>query len=91
MKDLSNIGAERRANGHGQTIRCTAAALFSFYIFAGLLNGVALQRDIELMPYGKKRDICVILIKPVAWLSQQTHLGDARTWLEQRLHKEKSQ
>lgn len=91
MKDLSNIGAERRASGQGQTIRCTAVALFSFYVFAGLLNGTALQRDIELMPYGKKRDICVALIKPVAWLSRQTHLGDARTWLEQHLHKGESQ
>ena len=71
-------------------MRRTVIALFSFYVFAGLFNGVALQRDIELMPFGTKRDVCLALIKPVAWLSQRTHCGAARTWLEQRFHKELS-
>lgn len=88
MKDLSNIGAERHTAGCGQSVRRTAIAVFSFYVFAGLLNGVALQKDIELMPYGTKRDVCLALIRPVAWLSQRTHVADLRAGLEQFIHKE---
>ncbi len=88
MKDLSNIGAERHAAGCGQSIKRTAVALFCFYLFAGLFNGVALQKDIELMPYGAKRDLCLALIRPVAWLSEQTHAADLRAGLERLIHKE---
>lgn len=88
MKDLSNIGAERHEAGCGQSVKRTAVALFCFYIFAGLFNGVALQKDIELMPYGTKRDVCLALIRPIAWLSQQTHAADLRTGLERLIHKE---
>ena len=88
MKDLSNIGADRRAAGLGQSIKRTAVAVFCFYIFAGLFNGAALQKDIELMPFGTKRDICLALIRPVAWLIQQTHAADLRAGLESLIHKE---
>ena len=89
MQDLSNIGAERHQAGCGNTIRRTAIALFSFYVFAGLLNGAALRRDLELLPYGTKRDVCLALIRPVAWLSQQTGACQARAWLDRCFHPEK--
>jgi len=91
MKDISNIGAERHAAGCGQPVRCVAAAVFSFYIFAGLLNGVAMQKNIELLPYGTRREVCLSLIRPVAWLSRHTHAADLRTGLDQfiLMHKKK--
>lgn len=88
MKQLSNIGAERHAAGCGQSVRRTAVAVFSFYVFAGLLNGVALQKDIALMPYGTKRDVCLALIRPVAWLSQHSRAAELRAGLERLVHKE---
>ncbi|MCX6997541.1 MAG: hypothetical protein NTV49_10755 [Kiritimatiellaeota bacterium] len=87
MKEMSDIGAERRQQGHGQTIIRTAAAVLCFYVFAGLLNGEALRHDVELMPYGGRRDVCVALVKPMAWLSRVTYLGSFRSWIEKSVRK----
>ena len=86
MKDLANIGAERHQAGCGLTIRRAVLALLSFYVFAGLLNGVALRRELELLPYGAKRDISLLGIAPAAWLSEHTGAHRLRTWLDDRFH-----
>lgn len=82
MKEMSDIGLERSKRQCGQSIRRAALALLCFYVFAGLFNGEALLRGVERMSYGKKRDACVALIKPAAWLSRVTGAGRMRAWLE---------
>jgi len=64
-------------------------AVLLLHVSAGLLNGVALQRDIELLPYGAKRDVCLALIRPVSWLSQHTALGTPAQALNRCFHPEK--
>ena len=88
MKEMSDIGVGRSQQGCGQSIRRTAVAVLCFYVCAGLLNGEAIRRDLELMPYGNKRDVCLALVQPLAWLSRVSHVGDFRIWLESALHKE---
>jgi hypothetical protein len=90
MKDLSNIGADRRATGLGQSIKHTALAVFFFYIFAGLFNGAALEKSIELETElgSTKQVIGLALIRPVAWLSRVTHAADLRAGVEKLIRKE---
>ena len=87
MKDMSDIGVERRANNCGQSIRKTMLAVLYFYVLAGLLNGEANLHEAELLRYGTKRDVCVAILKPAAWLSRVTYLSTWRTWLEKSVHK----
>lgn len=82
MKEMSDIGLARSKRQCGQSIYRTALALLCFYVFAGLFNGEALLRGVDLMPYGNKRDACVALIKPAAWLSRVSGAGRMRAWLE---------
>ena len=87
MKDMSDIGVERRENNCGQSIRKTMLAVVCFYVFAGVLNGEANLHEAELLRYGTKRDVCVALLKPAAWLSRVTYLSTLRNWLEKSVHK----
>ena len=87
MKEMSDIGVERRAKNCGQSIRKTVLAVLCFYALAGLLNGEANLHEAERMRYGTKRDVCVALLKPAAWLSRVTCMSAMRTWLEKSVHK----
>jgi len=87
MKEMSDIGVERRANNCGQSIRKTVLAVLCFYAFAGLLNGEAILRDVERMHTGTRRDVCVAIAKPADWLSRTTRLSALRKWLEQSVRK----
>jgi len=88
MKEMSDIGVDRSANNCGQSIRKTMLAVVCFYVFAGVLNGEANLHEAELMRYGLKRDVCVPLLKPAAWLSRVTYMGTLRKWLEKSVHKD---
>lgn len=68
-------------------------ALAVFYIFAILLNANGIQRDIELMKYGKLRDVYLSVFNPVAGFSNRLGLTRFRTIIERtigdRMHNEK--
>ena len=91
MKEMSDIGVDRRERNCGQTIRKTMLAVLCFYIFAALLNGEAIMRDAERMRYGTKRDVFVAILKPADWLSRATRGCALRTWLEKSVHRDDPQ
>ena len=62
--------------------RQSGIAVAFFYIFAILLNANGIQRDIELMPYGKFRDVSLFFFSPVARFSNRLGLTKFRTLME---------
>jgi len=86
MKDMSDIGADRRELGCGQSIRRTALAVLCFYLFAGLFNGAGILRDAEALEFGRQHDVCVALAQPLAFISQHSGLGWLREHLEAALY-----
>ena len=86
MKDKSDIGAERRAQGCGQSIRRTALAVLSFYLFSGLFNGEGILRDAETISFGRQHDVCVALARPLAFISSHSGMGWLREHLEAALY-----
>lgn len=93
MKEMSDVGVERRERGCGQSIRRAVLTVFCFYIFAGLFNGAGILRDAEALEYGRQRDVCVALARPLARLSEVSGLGWLREHLENALYggKEKNE
>jgi len=57
-------------------------AVVSFYIFAALFNANGIKRNIELMKYGRARDICLSLFSPVASFSNRLGLTKFRAMIE---------
>jgi hypothetical protein len=60
-------------------------AVAVFYIFAVLLNANGIKRDIELMKYGKLRDVYLSVFSPVAGLSNRLGLTKFRTIIEKSI------
>ena len=85
MKEMSDIGLERSEKKCGQSVGRTAVTVALFFAFAALFNGEALLRDVELMPYGTKRDVCIAVFKPMAWLSRVTHFSVLRAQIEKTI------
>ena len=61
------------------------AGMGLFYLAAMLLNASSLQRELDLIKYGRQHDVSVALIKPVAELSHMLSLDKPRQWLEQSI------
>jgi hypothetical protein len=57
-------------------------AIVVFYFFAVLLNANGIKRNIELMQYGRARDVCLSLFSPVAGFSNRLGLTKFRAMLE---------
>ncbi|MBU0716451.1 MAG: hypothetical protein KJ964_13935 [Verrucomicrobia bacterium] len=68
-------------------------AVAIFYISAILLNANGIMRDIELMQYGKFRDVYLSAFSPIAGFSNRLGLTKFRTIIEKsigdRMHNEK--
>lgn len=79
---IREIETERAAAQCGVPPRQSHQALAIFYGLLLLLNGSALLREAELMPYGRGRDICVALARPLAAVSELTRLDRPRGWIE---------
>lgn len=60
-------------------------AVAVFYIFAILFNANGIKRDIELMKYGKFRDVYLSLFSPVAGFSNRLGLTKFRTIIEKSI------
>lgn len=80
--DMRDIAFQRATAGEGVPCRKAVRAVGVFYIVAALLNGEALVREAELMPYGRPRDACVAVVKPLAFVGRVTGLGWFRNELE---------
>jgi len=78
----TDIEVDRAARGAGVSRRKAHAALLTFYILAAVLNGGALQREAELLPYGRGRDLAIRLARPFAWSARVTGLDRLRTVAE---------
>ena len=63
-----------------ERLRKTAVAILVFYILALCMNGEALLRNAELMPYGRFRDTMVVLVQPFAWIAR-----NGPGWLRERV------
>ena len=60
-------------------------AVAVFYIAAILLNANGIKRDIELMQYGKFRNVYLAVISPVAGFSNRLGLTRFRTIIEKSI------
>ena len=60
-------------------------AVAVFYIASILLNANGIKRDIELMEYGKFRDVALAVFSPVAGFSNRLGLTKFRTVLEKSI------
>lgn len=60
-------------------------AVAAFYAFAVLLNANGIQRNIELMQYGKLRDFYLSAFSPVSGLSNRLGLTSLRTMIEKSI------
>lgn len=78
----TEIEVEREAAGCGVPRARVHVALAIFYVVATLLSGEALLREAELMKYGRTRDVCVALARPVAAVTRALHMGRPRAALE---------
>lgn len=79
---VREIETERAAANCGVPPRQAHRALAVFYVLMLLLNGSALLREAELLPYGRGRDVCVALARPLAAVSGATRLDRPRGWIE---------
>jgi hypothetical protein len=58
------------------------AAVAAFYLAVALLNGADLLRQAERLPFGRYREVCVALARPLAAASRATRLDRPRAALE---------
>lgn len=56
-----------------------------FYIFSILLNANGIKRDIELMKYGKLRNVTLSFFSPIAGFSNRLGLTKLRTVIEKTI------
>jgi hypothetical protein len=82
------IGERRLHAGRGGSLSKTALGVAVFYLISLLLNGDALYRNAEQMPYGHVRDISLRLTQPLRFVSRTTGLYRIREWIEQTWNKE---
>ena len=78
----NEIEVDRAARSAGVLRRKAHGTLLAFYVFAAVLNGEALLREAELLPYGPGRDLAIRLARPLAWSARITQLGRLRTGAE---------
>lgn len=68
-------------------------AIAVFCVSAVLFNANGIKRDIELMKYGRVRDVALSVFNPIAGFSNRLGLTSFRTMIENkigyRLHNEK--
>lgn len=81
MKKI-NIEESRFQLRRGVELGRVAMGVFAFAIMAALLNASALERSAELMEYGKARDVRLVFIKPVVYLSEFMRLNLLRGLVE---------
>lgn len=60
-------------------------AVTVFYISAILLNANGIKRDIELMKYGRFRDVALSVFSPIAGFSNRLGLTRFRTIIEKSI------
>jgi hypothetical protein len=70
----------------GLSRRRTHRGVVLFYTLALLLNGGALERTVERLPYGAARRFWLSIVSPVATLSRATNLDAPRQWIEHSIH-----
>ncbi len=73
---------EQEAAPRSLPLKRVHLGIFVFYLLAMLLNGNALLDDAKLLKYGRWRDICVAIARPMAYLSSVTRLSYPREYLE---------
>jgi hypothetical protein len=83
------IGERRSKAGRGISLSRVCIGLAVFYLVAILLDGDALYRNAEQMPFGPSRTVSLRLSQPLKWISRATGLFRFREWIEQRWNKDK--
>lgn len=82
------IGERRLHAGRGAGLSKTALGVAVFYLLCIVLNGDALYRNAEQMPYGRVRTISMRLTQPLRFVSKTTGLCRIRDWIEKNWNKE---
>ena len=85
-----DIGTRRARAGQGNSLARTLAAVVVFYLAAVLLNGDALHKNAEQLPFGRVRQASLQLTAPLRWISRASRLYLVREWIETVWHKENS-
>jgi hypothetical protein len=81
--DISCIEDRRALAGVGVHLRRVFCGVGVFVVCSLLLNAAALQRNASHMEYGFKREVCLVVIKPIASFSALLCLDRPREWVEQ--------
>ena len=83
------IDVLREKAGCGRPPKQIHVVLLLFYVVVGLLNGEALLREAELLRYGRGRDFCVALARPLAAASRALGLNRPRAAIERQIYGER--
>lgn len=76
------IEERRQKEGRGCARRITHITVALFFCLAAPLNGPALLREAELLPYGRYHDVCVSAAKPLAAAAEWLRLDRPRAGIE---------
>ena len=68
-------------------IKKVGAAVAVFYVAALLLNAEGLLRNAERMTYGRQREVCVAITRPVATLAGGLGVTRLRSGIERLMMK----
>ncbi len=82
------IGERRAQGGRGIPLAPTLTAVIAFYLAGILLNGDALYKNAERMPYGRVRQTSLRVTAPLRWASRASRLYLVREWIETVWNKE---
>lgn len=76
-----------KTSGAGTTVpvRQAALSLAFFYILVLALNGAAMLRSAEQLPYGKIRNFWTSVLRPLATFSNFSRLAEVRRAGEQKM------
>jgi hypothetical protein len=77
-----NIEESRAEAGAGCDLRRVACGVACFAVLSGLLNASALQRSAAMMEFGRERDVCMMVMRPVAAASALLRADQLRSWIE---------
>jgi len=88
VQRIDEIGERRARSGQGIRLSRTILAVALFFLVSLLLNGEALHRNADQMPYGPVRQISLRLTAPLRAVSRASRLPLLRAWIETTWNKE---
>ncbi len=83
-----NIDYDESISRRGTSLKKTHYTIAVFYVLALLLNSRSLHENAKLMRFGRMRDACISLIKPIAETTPTRWLAIPREKLEALIYRD---